>query len=77
MDFSSNKECPVDIQIPGRAREINEISPHPDPQFVSFLFIIRFSRYKLQWRATKRPVNEEKGVCSGAEGPTTHAFRRN
>ena len=29
MDLSSNEECPIDIQISGCTREINEISPHP------------------------------------------------
>ena len=40
MDLSSNEECPIDIQISGGAREINEISPPPRPPIFNF-FIYR------------------------------------
>ena len=40
MDSSSNEECPIDIQISGGAREINDISPTPTPPILSF-FISR------------------------------------
>ena len=40
MDSSSNVECPIDIQISGGAREINEISPSPRPPIFKF-FIYR------------------------------------
>ena len=40
MDFSSNEECLIDIQISGGTREINEISPPPTPPIFKF-FIYR------------------------------------
>ena len=40
MDLSSNEESPIDIQISGGAREINEISPPPRPPIFNF-FIYR------------------------------------
>ena len=40
MDLSSNEECPLDTQISGGAREINEISPPPRAPIFNF-FIYR------------------------------------
>ena len=40
MDFSGIEQCPVDIQISGGTREINEISPPPRPPIFKF-FIYR------------------------------------
>ena len=40
MDLSSNEECPIDIQISGGTREINEISPQPGPPIFKF-FVYR------------------------------------
>ena len=37
MDFSGIEECPIDIQISGGAREINEITPTPPtPPILNF-----------------------------------------
>ena len=53
--------------------EINKIPPQPQLQILSFLFMVWFSP---KWRAAKRPVSEEEGVCNGAKGPTIHDLRR-
>ena len=37
MDWSSNEECPIDIEISGGAREINEINPPPTPPIFKFI----------------------------------------
>ena len=52
MDLSGIEECPIDIQIGGGAREINEITPPTPPRFLNFLFMVRFSCNKLEQRAT-------------------------
>ena len=40
MDLSSFEECPIDIQISGGTREIDEISPPRTPPIFKF-FIYR------------------------------------
>ena len=37
MDLSGNEEFPIDIQISGGAKEMNEISPLPTPPIFKFL----------------------------------------
>ena len=46
MDLSSNEEFPIDIQISGGAREINEICPPPTPPIFKF-YIYRLIFMKL------------------------------
>ena len=36
MDLSSNEECPIEFQISGGAREINEITLPPTPPILNF-----------------------------------------
>ena len=36
MDLSGIEECPIDIQISGGAREIEDITPHPHPPILNF-----------------------------------------
>ena len=55
IDLSSNEECPIDFQISGGAREIKEITPHP--QFLNLLFMVCLS---WNFKAAKRPVCEEE-----------------
>ena len=48
--------------------EMNKLPPQPEPQLqiLRFLFMVWFSP---KWRAAKRPVSEEEGLCNGAKAP--------